>query len=518
MLVESLDWVPAFWPIRYIMSLGVAMTLPVLLYLLSHITTTARELVVRANHLPTQDALTGLLTGGCFSNTWRVGAACHRAPRAIGTGGGGTSVNHDHIRQTFGDTTAEQCLLRAVVKVQRILRDVDQPGGWARRPIRAADGGVKTRESLTERMVQLIGSGLIRCRAWCPKSPCTSKAACVLLHERFQCHPTSCSANCTRSLADMSPHTPPDPFPGGHSQHKRRRCPRPRDRGVGPAFTAIAPCRAVPGPRFYNRGMSKPATAVFAAPVSWAHAGTVWLPNGCAWPWSPRALFTRRTWADVRAYALNAASRALLEGVRGWPRPSAATPVQVMQVQDDGGGEVVFCASKQGEALNWIVDVPALESRLADAVRFQPLIELVDTPQSAALHVICEGKASATRKNGAPGGMPLPMANRLWPAYKPRRRTQTAHQWFHQGDILALLPLGKRHRATTTPWSGRLAPGAPSPAIAVQNPIFVPLCMEASHNTWAPIADRRRKIWPLQHGLARRWSGTSAPRAVGAGR
>ena len=99
--------------------------------------------------------------------------------------------------------------------------------------------------------------------------------------------------------------------------------------------------------------------------------------------------------SDVRAYALNAAARQLLESVRCWPEGLAATPVLRMQVFGDQGGELHFRASEQGvEALNWMVDVPALEERLASAVQFQPLIEsfgheAIDKVQ-APLTVICD--------------------------------------------------------------------------------------------------------------------------------
>ena len=55
-------------------------------------------------------------------------------------------------------------------------------------------------------------------------------------------------------------------------------------------------------------------------------------------------------------------------------------------------------AAPQGvEALAWSVDVPALEERLAQAVRFQPLVEVVASPVAAPLTVVCEGRASTTR-------------------------------------------------------------------------------------------------------------------------
>ena len=101
---------------------------------------------------------------------------------------------------------------------------------------------------------------------------------------------------------------------------------------------------------------------------------------------------------DVRAYALNAASRQLLDSLRSWPDPAHATAVAEMQVFGDQGGAVHFDAATQGaDALAWIVDVPALEARLAEAVRYQPQVEVVGEPVPASLTVVCEGRASRTR-------------------------------------------------------------------------------------------------------------------------
>ncbi|MBP9954833.1 MAG: ubiquinone biosynthesis protein UbiH, partial [Ottowia sp.] len=101
--------------------------------------------------------------------------------------------------------------------------------------------------------------------------------------------------------------------------------------------------------------------------------------------------------ADVRAYALSPAARTLLESLRCWPDERAATPVLDMQVFGDQGSQVRFSAAEQGvPALNWIVDVPALEQRLAEAVRYQSGIELLDAPVAAPLTVVCEGRASRT--------------------------------------------------------------------------------------------------------------------------
>ena len=153
--------------------------------------------------------------------------------------------------------------------------------------------------------------------------------------------------------------------------------------------------------------------------------------------------------SDVRAYALNPASRALLQELRCWPDALHATPVLAMHVLGDAGGETRFEAdATAAEALNWIVDVPELEKLLAAAVGFQGLIEVVDSPQPAALTVVCEGKASATRQEFGVEFVARPYAQ--W-ALAARVECavphgQVARQWFArpdgQGEILALLPLG----------------------------------------------------------------------------
>ena len=55
-----------------------------------------------------------------------------------------------------------------------------------------------------------------------------------------------------------------------------------------------------------------------------------------------------KTPPDIRAYALNLASRSVLESIRCWPLPPHITPVTAMQVMGDDGGQVRFTAAEQG--------------------------------------------------------------------------------------------------------------------------------------------------------------------------
>lgn len=180
---ESLGALPLLWELRYLTSLGVAVTVPIMLYALSQITHDRKELVVRANHLPTQDALTGLLTAEVFQthlNEAVQRAIDHREPLALVMV---QVVNHPQIREAFSDTTGEQCLLRAVIKIQRILRDVDPAGRVGSAQFALLLEGVATRQALTERMVKLIASGLIPLPGLVPEVTLHFQAACVLLHD-----------------------------------------------------------------------------------------------------------------------------------------------------------------------------------------------------------------------------------------------------------------------------------------------------------------------------------------------
>lgn len=183
MMLEALGVLPIWWELRYAMSLSVALSVPILIYALDEATHDRKERELRARHLPTQDALTGLLTRDALvlelqSAYQRVME--QRDPAALVVV---RVVNYEHIRQGLGDQVAENSLLRAVVKLHRILRDVDPAGRVGAGEFGILLDGVRTRQALTERMVQLIGSGLIPLPGLHPPITLQFHAACVLLHE-----------------------------------------------------------------------------------------------------------------------------------------------------------------------------------------------------------------------------------------------------------------------------------------------------------------------------------------------
>ena len=198
---------------------------------------------------------------------------------------------------------------------------------------------------------------------------------------------------------------------------------------------------------------------------------------------------------DIRAFALNAASKALLESLRAWPvsdlahgtasvtandtlgarahnapsdTPGGASgccPVQHMRVHGDDGGMVQFDAPSRGatgsdntesSALAWIVDAAALDARLTAALSFAPEVQWLPEAPSCPLTVVCEGKMSATR---ADFGVEFEQFAYQQTAIAAHVETELAHhhtawQWMggqgeglfdghlRQGEVCALLPRG----------------------------------------------------------------------------
>jgi 2-polyprenyl-6-methoxyphenol hydroxylase-like FAD-dependent oxidoreductase len=215
---------------------------------------------------------------------------------------------------------------------------------------------------------------------------------------------------------------------------------------------------------------------------------------------------------DVRAYALNAASRQLLESVRAWPDEAHATPVLGMEVHGDEDGTVHFHAGT-APALAWIVDVAALEQRLSDALRFQPAVTLLTAPAEAPLTVVCEGRTSITR---ADFGVEYDVRPYGQHAVAARLTTERPHghvarQWFSNGEVLALLPLGGQTpgdggNTVALVWS--VQQERSEKLLQCDPAAFAALVAAGAHGALGTMQlASERAAWPLQIARADRWCG-----------
>ena len=220
--------------------------------------------------------------------------------------------------------------------------------------------------------------------------------------------------------------------------------------------------------------------------------------------------------ADVRAYALNAASVELLRGLKVWDAlpAHAATPVLDMHVQGDAHASAIdFSAWQQHVgALAWITDAAVLERELAVAVRFAPHITVIegDADVAAPLTALCEGKASATRTALGIAFDRTDYGHRAIAARLTSTRAHqgTALQWFRAPDVLALLPFDTPLQAHSYAlvWSlpdERAAELIALDAAAFEQQLMLATAGEAGELTLASA----RAAWPLAHANASAWCG-----------
>jgi ubiquinone biosynthesis UbiH/UbiF/VisC/COQ6 family hydroxylase len=210
----------------------------------------------------------------------------------------------------------------------------------------------------------------------------------------------------------------------------------------------------------------------------------------------------------------------LLQDLRCWPEAPAVTPVHQMQVWGDEGGKLSFGAREQGVGeLNWMVDVPVLQALLAQAVQFQPQIQVVQAPMAAPLTVVCEGRASQTR---AELGVGFDITHYAQHALATRLVCEQPHegiarQWFGwspapglaqpQAEVLALLPLGgEGGREVALVWS--VHPLRAQALMAMpQEDFSAALAQACGHALGGMQLSAERAVWPLQLARAERWTG-----------
>lgn len=223
---------------------------------------------------------------------------------------------------------------------------------------------------------------------------------------------------------------------------------------------------------------------------------------------------------DVRAYSLNGAAKALLQDLRCWPEAPAVTPVHQMQVWGDDGGQLHFGAREQGVGeLNWMVDVPVLQALLAQAVQFQPQIQVVQAPVAAPLTVVCEGRASQTRVEL---GVGFDTTHYEQHALATRLVCEQAHkgiarQWFGwshapglsqpQAEVLAMLPMGgEGGREVALVWSVHPLRAQELMGLSAED-FAAALAGACGHALGSMQLSAERAVWPLQLARAERWIG-----------
>jgi len=220
---------------------------------------------------------------------------------------------------------------------------------------------------------------------------------------------------------------------------------------------------------------------------------------------------------DVRAYALNAASIALLTGLKVWealPR-DARTAVHDMRVQGDApDARLEFSSWEQRVgALAVITDAAALEQELATALRFAPHVSHLDgdaRPAEATLVAHCEGRDSAARQALGAGFESSDYGQRAIAArlVASRPHGNMARQWFRSPDVLALLPFDRPAAGCSYGLVWSLPTAQADRLLAADIATFeTELALATGGEAGTLSLASERAAWPLAIGRASRWCG-----------
>ena len=219
---------------------------------------------------------------------------------------------------------------------------------------------------------------------------------------------------------------------------------------------------------------------------------------------------------DVRAFALNAGSVELLQGLKVWPSLPihSTTAVHDMRVEGDVPGAALEFSSwdqRVGE-LAWIADAALLERELAAAVRFSPHIECVAASATvdAPLTAVCEGKASSSREAHGVGFDRRPYGQRAIAARLTcdRPHSGSARQWFRSPDVLALLPFDAPAPGASYALVWSVPDARADELLAMSSDDFNAALNEATGGAAGHLQlASERAAWPLLRAQADRWSG-----------
>jgi len=222
-----------------------------------------------------------------------------------------------------------------------------------------------------------------------------------------------------------------------------------------------------------------------------------------------------RAGPDVRAYALNAASVALLQSLKVWDAlpAEARTAVHDMHIEGDAAGsQLEFSAWEQhvGE-LAWIVDAAVLERELGAALKFAPHVTVVpDDEVQAPLVALCEGRDSSGRDALGVTVDRHDYGHRAIAAWltASQPHCNTARQWFRAPDVLALLPFDTPQPQSSYALVWSLPNARAEALLAMDDRAFEQSLLEATGGAAGNLTlASPRAAWPLALARARACSG-----------
>ncbi len=184
-LLRLLGWLPISFLTQYAVVIAIVFEVPLLLVALSIRSRDRHGAQIREQALASQDALTGLLASHLFADRMRQVVTRFKRERESAAIIFIELVNYPRIKGHFGQPVAEQSLLRSVIKLRRLVRDVDTLSRIGEARFGLIMEGVASRAVVTDRAARLIAAGLMPLEGLKPDVALQFHIAAVLLSERL---------------------------------------------------------------------------------------------------------------------------------------------------------------------------------------------------------------------------------------------------------------------------------------------------------------------------------------------
>ena len=182
-LMRVFGLAPASWANQYGLVAAMAEQVPLLVVALSLHSRERHGAAIRELALSSQDALTGVLAAHLFHDRVRQLVARHDR------GGESPAVlfvdlaNYLRIKEQHGSAVAEQSLVRSVIKLRRLLRDIDTLSRIGESRFGLLLERMESRVSVTDRAARVVAAGLMPTKGQRPEVTLQFHVAAALLDE-----------------------------------------------------------------------------------------------------------------------------------------------------------------------------------------------------------------------------------------------------------------------------------------------------------------------------------------------
>jgi two-component system, sensor histidine kinase LadS len=182
-LARAYGWIIVSWVVQYGVVIALLIEAPMMMVALHVRSRQRHEIRTREQALSTQDALTGLLTEYIFDDRIKQTMARSIKRREDAAIVLISLVNYDSIAQAHGLPVAEQSVLRAVIKLRKVVRDVETVARVGTSHFGLILEGTTHRSRITDIGARLIAQGLMPLPGLVPEVTLQFHLAAVVLRD-----------------------------------------------------------------------------------------------------------------------------------------------------------------------------------------------------------------------------------------------------------------------------------------------------------------------------------------------